>query len=144
MGKLNDYITRLKAIDEQSQTTALLSIINKHKAQLIDLNQAQMLQGRNANGEQLGTYRSKSYADFKNRLNPAPGLGVWDLHLTGALYSEMFVDADSFPVTIDSKDDKADKFRDASPFGLEPKSKIEYVEEITPEIKEYYRSILQL
>lgn len=143
MSKIKEYIEKLKAIDEQVQTSALLQIVNRHQAELIDLNQAQLLAGRNSRGEILGQYRSESYARFKNYLNPAPGLGVWDLKLNGDLYGGMFVEGSSFPVNINSSDSKADKFRDVSPFGLEVKSKNEFREEITPEIKEYYRSILQ-
>jgi len=144
MSKIQAYIDRLKAIDEQVQTNALLLIVNNHKGQLIDLNQSQLLSGRNSRGEELGQYRSASYAALKNRLNPLPGYGVWDLRLSGDLYRAMFIEADSFPVTIDSSDIKADKFRDASPFGLEVKNKNEFREEIKPEIQEYYRSVFQL
>jgi len=144
MGKIQAYIDKLKAIDEQSQTSALLRIVNGHQAQLIDLNQSQLLAGRNSRGEELGQYRSASYAALKNRLNPLPGYGVWDLRLSGDLYRAMFVEASSFPVMIDSSDSKADKFRDASPFGFEPKSKNEIVQELKPEIQEYYRSVFQL
>lgn len=144
MGKLQDYITKLKVFDEQAQTEALLKIIVGKKSLLIDLNQQQLYSGRNSRGEVLGEYRSRDYAIFKNRLNPLPGLGVWDLRLSGNLYDGMFVEADSFPVTIDSSDSKAGKFRDLSPFGFDGKSKDEIVQETKPEIQNYYRSILQL
>ena len=144
MSRLQNYIDKLKAVDEQAQTQALLNIVNRRQALLIDLNQLQLFNGRNSRGEILGEYRSRGYADFKSRLNPAPGYGVWDLRLTGALYEGMFVEANSFPVTIDSTDPKASKFRDISPFGFDKKSKDEIVQETKPEIENYYRSLLQL
>jgi hypothetical protein len=144
MSRLKDYIEKLKAASEEGQTQALLQIVNRHQAQLIDVNQLQLLAGRNAKGDILGEYRSAAYAEFKNRLNPEPGLGVWDLRLSGTLYDSMFVEADGFPVTINASDSKADKFRDASPFGLDTKSKDDFREEIKPEIEEYYRSLFQL
>lgn len=143
MSRIKEYIDKLKAISEQVQTDALLRVVNAHKTQLIDYNQAQLLAGKNSRGEVLGTYRNEKYAALKNRLNPLAGFGVWDLRLSGDLYSAMFIDAQSFPVTIDSSDSKADKFRDVSPFNLDTKSKDEFIQEIRPEIENYYRSILQ-
>jgi hypothetical protein len=144
MGRLSNYIDKLKTIDEQLQTNVLLQIVNRHQSQLIDLNQLQLMTGRNSRGEELGQYRNAVYALFKNRLNPLPGLGVWDLRLSGDLYRGMYVEGDSFPVNINSSDSKADKFRDAGPFGFEQKSKDEIVQEVKPEIQEFYRSVFQL
>lgn len=144
MSRLTNLLEKLKAADEQAQTQAILQIITRHKAQLIDANQLQLYSGRNAKGEVLGNYRSSVYADFKNRLNPAPGLGVWDLKLTGRLYDGMYAQTDNFPIEINSTDDKADKFRDAGPFGLDEKSLVDYRQEIAPEFQEYYKSLFQL
>lgn len=144
MGKIRDYVDRLSKVDEVSQTQALLQIVNKHKAELIDANLLQLYSGRNATGGILGQYRSAGYAALKSRLNPLPGYGIWDLKLRGDLYAGFYVEGDQFPVTMNSSDSKADKFRDADIFGLDAKSKETFREEIKPDIKDYYRSIFQL
>src|SRR5580765_1735888 len=144
MSRLTDLLDKLKAADEAAQTQAVLEIITRHKAQLIDANQLQLFAGRNSKGGQLGQYRNPEYALFKNRLNPLPGLGVWDLKLTGRLYDGMVADTSKFPIDIDSTDSKASKFRDADAFGLDNKSLDDYREEVNPEIQEYYKSLFQL
>lgn len=144
MSRLTDYLEKLKAATEDEQTQMLLRIIGRHKAQLIDTNQAQLFEGRNARDEALGEYRNAQYAAFKNRLNPKPGLGNWDLRLTGALYDSMDADISNFPIVIDASDPKADRFRDASPFGLNDKGKIIFREEVSQDIKEYYASVFSL
>ena len=54
----------------------------------IRLNQNQLLDGEMPDDSPIvPSYFSSSYATFKNRLNPRPGLNVPDLNLTGGNYN---------------------------------------------------------
>src|SRR5882762_5450553 len=106
MNKLEAIISKLESIDKEKVDQGLLVIIGQQKSELIDRNTRQLFNGRDANDQPLGYYKSDSYAAFKNNLNSAPGFGVMDWHLTGDLYAGWFVDVDRFPVFFGSTDEK--------------------------------------
>lgn len=141
--RLDDLIDKLKAFSEQKVDDGLLAIVKKHSAQIVDLNIDQLMHGENAEGGLLGTYKSEPYARFKRTLNP---LGVLDLRLTGDFQNGFFLEADAFPVTVFSRDNKTPKltaFYD-NIFGFTVKSKNEIVQDVRPEAQELVQGMLQV
>lgn len=53
----------------------------------IELNQDQLLQGKDSIGDDLKAYRDPFYASFKQTLNPRPSFGIADLRLKGRFFS---------------------------------------------------------
>jgi hypothetical protein len=74
-----------------------------------DMNIEQMLFGKNADGEEIGEYRSESYAAMKQSMNSRPPAMVPDLRLTGAFHSGMKVDYTGSDLTFTSTDSKTSK-----------------------------------
>ena len=141
MGRIREYVARLKTINEQVIDSGILKIVQDTKNQAIDLNTKQLFSGRDASGQSLGGYRNPDYAAFKRSLNPA---GVVDLKLTGDFYQGFFAKTDSFPVTFDSTDEKTSELKQkyGQIFGLDPTSLEEYRQEIKPEVQAYFSKIL--
>jgi hypothetical protein len=109
------------------------------KDHFIALNQQQMLQGLDANGNTLGQYKNPAYARMKNKMNPLPGYGIKDFRLTGAYYRGFFLFVDDGKIRMGSMDPKAvflmNKGKDYR-FGLMPENKRTYVhQDFTPEFK---------
>lgn len=141
MGRIRDYVARLKTINEQVIDSGILKIVQDTKNQAIDLNTKQLFEGRDANGQSLGGYRNPNYAAFKRSLNPA---GVVDLKLTGDFYQGFFAKTDSFPVAFDSTDEKTSELKQkyGEIFGLDQTSLEEYRQEIKPEVQAYFSKLL--
>ena len=61
--------------------------LNETKDEFKSINKEQLRAGKTNTGKNIAPkYRSKKYALAKNQMNPLPGLGNPDLHLTGAFY----------------------------------------------------------
>jgi len=90
-----------------------------------DLNIEQMLFGNNADGEDIGEYRSESYAAMKQSMNSRPPAMVPDLRLTGAFHSGMKVDYTGNDLTFTSTDSKTSELTakyGQNIFGLTPRN----------------------
>ena len=87
-----------KIIDESFQENS-----DKFEAK----NRAQMLTGQNKQGDKISPrYRNNKYARVKNEMNPAPGLGVPDLKITGAFQRSLRADLVGDTIKIESTDRK--------------------------------------
>lgn len=137
---LENAIERLKAVSEQEQERALLLIIERNKAIVLDLNTKQLFEGRDSQGKNLQPpYKNAKYAELKRRLNPAE---VVDLRLTGAFHDSFFINDAEFPVTFGASDEKTGELvtkYGPDIFGLSVESKTELNDQIREEITDYYK-----
>lgn len=100
---LDVIISKLKSYTPEKIEEKLLSLIKDHEAEIVDLNTIQLMNGLDAKGKSLGEYSSKSYAEFKRRLNPK---GVVDLRLEQDFHDSIFLETDKFPVYSNATDSK--------------------------------------
>ena len=143
-GKLNILIDNLRSLTVENQTEAALQIIERHEAELVDLNIAQLQQGIDTTGKRLRKYRSEKYAAIKRQFNPR---GVTDLNLTGSHYRGMKIDASEFPVEFYSSDYKSRRLEEeyGNIYGLTTENKEGPAKEILgPSVQDYYRSFLDV
>lgn len=102
MLNLKTVIDRLRRTNMEQ---VMLRSIQRHEAEVVDINTRQLLEGNDSEGNALDPpYRSAKYADFKLSLNPR---GVVDLKLTGDFHNSFFVKVDKFPIILDATDPKA-------------------------------------
>lgn len=143
MGKIRDTIQRLNVLTPQVQEEALLQILRNNAAIIVDANIEQMMHGVDAMDQALEEYASQKYAEMKKKLNP---LGVTDLHLTGDFQAGMFLEAEKFPATIDSKDEKTAELKGhygEHIFGLGQKSLLSIIaSDIKPDFQDYNRKAI--
>lgn len=89
--------------------------------QLLDMVIERWKSGKGVRGGLIGEYQSYDYALFKNRLNPAAGMGNVDLINTGDLKDGLFIKKEGNLFNIVSRDKKyqmiANKYG-AEEFGL--------------------------
>lgn len=101
-----EFSKRVKAFKLKAR---IEDAILENSPDAIRRNQNQLLDGENALGQPNSpSYARPSYAAFKNKKNPRPGLGTPDIHLTGTLFNKMFMSIEGPKVTIDSSDPKVD------------------------------------
>lgn len=147
MGKIDDYVSKLSSVSEDTLDASLLAIVDRNKSSALDMNISQLFAGRDSKDGNLVQYRSDSYAKFKNNLNPKPGFGNPDLKLTGEFYQGFFADTSKFPVIFSSNDSKTEKLLSQygeDIFGLDQSNLEEFRQEIKPQVQEAFRSFLQL
>jgi hypothetical protein len=144
MKKIREFVKKLETIDK-NQERELNRIIKENVDVLIDLNTSQLMKGIRSDGNSVGKYANKDYANFKRTLNPN---GVVDLKLTGAFHESFFVRKNEFPIVIDAKDKKRNELVNKygeQIFGLTQINKkvfaIGYVRE---GLLKYYRKILHI
>lgn len=98
----------------------ILEEMRAMEGRAIDLNQAQLQEGKRADGGDMPMYKNPAYARRK-------GKDRWDLKLTGGLYQGMYADFNEKYMEMDSKDDVArviDEHPDSDAFyGLDEESK---------------------
>lgn len=145
MKKIEGYIKKLESYTPERIEKDVLKIVKQNEAQIVDLNQEQLIFGKDSQDKSLGEYRSAAYAEYKRLLNPA---GVVDLRLTGKFYRGFFVNADKFPVTVSSVDSKTDELTKKygkAIFGLDKENTRKFMEEtVKPKVLRYYRKIFRL
>lgn len=86
MPEIQDIVNNLKSLNVDR---IVLDAIERTKDDMIALNIEQLSAGHDSNKKRLRRYRSKTYAENKNRQNPAPGLYNPDLILTGAFVASL-------------------------------------------------------
>lgn len=144
---VTEYIAKLKLANKAYMNEQLLRIVQEESNFIIDLNQSQLLSGIDSKGSEFEDYSSKSYATFKNRLNPIAGFGRPDLKLTGSFYNEMYLQFSSkgFPVEIFSRDEKTASLvgkygKDL--FGVTKDNLENLRDHIKPKVEQLFASIL--
>ena len=63
-------------------------------ANLVKMNIANLMQGKDSTGANMPPYRNSEYANFKVSINPK-NRGFWDLRVTGAYHRSIRVDISS-------------------------------------------------
>ena len=129
------YIENLKGLQIQE---IIISVLKEFEVFLATLNKEQMRAGLNADGEIIGTYFSKSYANFKaDRATYLAEYPNVDLFLEGYFQNALFAQVESDGVIFDSSDSKSGKLEakyGKKIFGLSDKAMIALIEQIQPEI----------
>jgi len=141
MSKVTDYIAKLDKVTIKAQEYALLQIIKENEHLLIDIITGQLLNGKDGEGEFLQAYRNADYAEMKKHLNPK---GVTDLRLTGNFWDGFYAQTKTFPIIIDSKDEKRDELvKKYGPaiFWPSTEGKSFFLEIIEASVREYYRGV---
>ena len=113
-------------VEEEAVNTIL-----ETKEDLIDLNQSQLLEGKNKVGQKLKSYRNWSYAKMKNAKNSLPGFGIPDLFNKGNFFAGFkirFISKKSFEFySTDDKNSMLVKKYGQDIFGLQDESREEYL-----------------
>ena len=146
MATILEMRSRLDLLASQMQAITG-GAMKESEPDLIELNKEQMLSGIRADGEEIGQYKSISYALEKNKLNPKAGFGAVDLRLTGQFQSEMLLQVWGENYSIISDDPKTGKLADQygeEIFGLTVENKTVANEIIVPSIIQQSKSILEL
>ena len=99
----------MESIQSVNLKEAIDQAITETAAAYIWLNtEEQLFKGLDTEGNQLTPlYKSPSYARKKNQLNPAPGLGVPDLKLSGSFYQKQKLTVQGDTLQLDSDVDHA-------------------------------------
>lgn len=139
MATIAEMLRRVQSIKLKE---ALPDMIKKTSADIILLNQTQLLHGLNANGDKIKPdYKNKYYANKKNARNPNPGLGTPDLRDTGEFYQDFTLEVDTKSLTLSSKNSKTESLiSDYGPFifGLTKDNKGKYVNDtLEPKIHQH-------
>lgn len=144
LSKLKQWEQRLRLLTEEVQEKELLKIAAEFEPVAVDMNTAQLLDGKDSKGQFLAPYRNDEYSQFKRFLNPK---GVTDLKLTGRFHSSFFQDAKQFPIEIFATDQKTGKLVDAygpDIFGLDPNNTKDFADQLKPDVIEFYQRAIQL
>jgi len=118
MRTLNSMI---QATNRLNLEDILLKSMEQNTETYLSQQKEQMSFAVNAKGQTIGKYRSASYAQKKNQMNPDAGFGNVDLRLTGSFYAGMEATAEASGMNIDSTDQKSQMLQQkygASIFGL--------------------------
>lgn len=100
----------LERLQNLNLRDTLVSSIEETAADYAVLNTGQMYEGLDGTGQKiLPQYKSPQYAREKNYMNPLPGYGYPDAHLTGAFYRGYRLTVEGDELVKDSNVDYADK-----------------------------------
>ena len=104
MNCLESTSLKLSEISKNLDLYAEKAVV-KSEAWMIDINRANMMQGFNTDGSEIGGYASYIYEQLKSRMNPKAG-GRVDLFLDGGYQGSMFVEIKGGKFKIESEDEK--------------------------------------
>jgi hypothetical protein len=144
MGKFRDLANKLKLVTIDSQEKDLLAIIRKHEAAAVDLNISQMLAGETSDGDKITPEYSMLTVEIKkSKGQPSDRVTLKD---EGDFQQGMFMEAEKFPVTFNSKDRKAGPLSEKYDgiFGLTKPNLKDFASEIKPDVREYYGKLISL
>lgn len=96
-------IGRTKRLDLER---ALEKAFDENLPQYVDEVKVQLYHGFDGNGERLRPYANDNYAAKKTSMNPLPGFGNPDLHLTGAWYNGIETQRSGQSLKTASSDEK--------------------------------------
>lgn len=89
MATIDEMLAAFRSINLEQEIAKAIEIT---ETAYLDAQRQQLYNGLDGNGLPLPSYHSSKYARAKADMNPLPGLGTPDYKLTGALYSNMYVD----------------------------------------------------
>lgn len=126
MATVNQMLGKFKALNIENEAA---QVLEDTEQELLTFNRNQLFRGEGADGKKLPRYPNGKYAEYKNALNPLPGLGVPDYKVSGDLYNQMAIDFKAGKLAIFSTVSYVGKVvaRGGDPFGLQPSSKAAYV-----------------
>ena len=112
---------------------AAAQAVNDSGETFAKLNRRQLFAGTTPDGDRLTPdYKSKYYANKKNKMNPKPGLGTPDLRVTGDFQDQFEVTADTEEIDITSPVEYAARltelYGDAQIYGLNDENTQEYID----------------
>lgn len=146
--------THKNLLDSWRRVTAqmpqiILKGIEATQPNYIELQKAQMYAGKTVTGQTIAKaghpYQSLEYAIEKHSMNPLPGEGNPDLHLTGAYYDGISTEVDDQKIKVYSTDEKGpelDLIYPDSLAGLGGKYKAEYLVILQPTIVKFVKNAL--
>ena len=109
MNTANDILKNLKQFKLQKDIEKSLK---KSKEYILDLNRGQLLHGKDSKDEDVMSYRSDSYAEYKQGKNSLPPFGVPDLYLTGAFHKAFMMKIEGSDIVLVSKDSKSPELQE--------------------------------
>lgn len=118
--ELND---KMQAVDIDQ---LVRDAVTMNSSKIVMLNRRQLEVGKNTEGDSIGAYRSKSYAQFKKSIGSKAPFRVPDLKLTGEFQKGFFLTVEDNDYYIESTDEKAGMLADkyAKIFGLTKESQV--------------------
>lgn len=146
MGKIQDIINKLRKDGSvEAQEKSLLTIIRANQADALDLNLAQLFGGNDSEGKEI----TPGYSPFTRMIKRAKGQPDDRVTLKdeGDFYQSFKLEAQKFPLMFDAKDSKTPKLIEKygeDIFGLDNKSKEIFVEDIKPQVQDFYRSLIRV
>ena len=135
---VNKWLTAIHNVDLFFQRAII-----ENQEEILDLNVAQLKEGRDSLGEFLDEYASEDYARFKQAIGSKAPFGKPDLILEGD-FTEGFIlkyqgDAFFFDSTDEKRNHLVDKYG-IQIFGLSLKSQTEITPQIADSFLKYFRN----
>lgn len=146
MGKVQLMIDKIrKEGTVEAQEKAVLQIVRANEADALDLNLSQLFDGKDSDGKEI----TPGYSPFTIMIKKQKGQPTDRVTLKdeGDFYNSFFLNATKFPIVFDSKDLKSPMLTEkygSQIFGLGDKSKEEFVQDIKPEVQDFYRSLIHV
>lgn len=100
---IQGLLNRVETLNLRSEVP---NIIKRDSADIILLNQTQLLHGEDSRTRNFKDYASDSYAKKKYARNPLAGFGIPDLRDTGEFYNDFYLEVTTATFEIDSKNFK--------------------------------------
>jgi len=145
MATIRKYASNFAKIDIQAQ---LPKLIEEVAPEAIAYNQQQLYRSSvDRFGKSLKKYQSPSYALYKYRLNPLPGLGRPDLNLKGTLYRGMYLKVQGrgfYFGSYDAKESQVERKYSKDIWGLTKESKRKLaINDVRPLLMGYIRNCIR-
>jgi len=146
MGKIQDISNKLAREGTiEAQERALVKIIRDNRSEALDLNLNQLFEGKDSDGKEI-TPRYSPITVMIKQAKGQPSDRV-TLKYEGDFYSKFTLEGNAFPMEVTSNDTKTaalvGKYGE-SIFGLDKQSKEIFVQDIKPEVQDYYRSLIHV
>ena len=144
MNCIETYMAKLQAVINDFDAIIEQAVIDT-KAEVITLNQTQLLHGFGSDDKRLGTYRNPEYKKQKMTMNPLAG-GFVDLKLTGSFHRLFYVELKNKSILVKSSDSKWEelqlKYGD-NIFGLNTDNKKIYGKTVNKRLNEIIKQKLK-
>jgi hypothetical protein len=137
----SEAIEKMKSFDVE-RAIELAATSQDFLLSVAKANRMQLKMGLKSDGERIGKYRSKPYAEKKNSMNGLAGMGNVDLILTGAFEKGIFAQSEGDTLEIGSTDTKTEmlttKYGEEI-FGLMDDS----IQDVTPILQKEFNKIAE-
>lgn len=126
----------LDRLDKTDIRPIIITCLNQSKYEWLGLNRGQLHDGQDNTGRlQTRLYKDEKYAEYKNEMNPVPGLGVPDFFVTGDYYNsiQMTINNSQWSIRTYSTDNVIAPKLDAKwprNYGLDPENTAYFSAEI--------------